>query len=121
MSPSLLTIIRKSDPVLWGLGLLIVALSVHKHGAAQGLQISASIAYLIALLRLCVSISMAFLLRRPIIGKSERLLLALVAAYAVASLAFSWSSLLFLSIIGGVGGFFVGTVCAIASPYHRWR
>ncbi len=120
-SKSPLTKYKPNDLVMWGLWLLVVVLLIRDHGLADGLRLSASTGYMIALLWFCLSVAMAFLLHQPIISMRNRLLIVVVLAYAAASLSFGWPGLAPLTFIGGVGGLFIGVVCAINSPDHRWR
>lgn len=98
-----------------------VASLIHEHGLATGLRMSFALATVLVLFRTTISISMGFLLRGDLLSKPDRLLLPIPVAYAATSLVFDWPGLIPLGIIGIVGGLFVGIVCALASPYHRWR
>jgi len=94
---------------------------VYEQGLTHGLRMSFALASLLVLFRSTISISMGFLLRGELLSKLDRLLLLLPLAYVAASLVFDWPGLIPVGIIGIVGGLFIGVVCALASPYHRWR
>ena len=116
--------LSKPNPTsLINLGLVAVAVACifYEHGLAPGLRMSFALASLLVLFRASISISMGFLLRGMLLGKLDRLLLLIPLAYLAVSLALDWAGLILIGIIGIVGGLFVGVVCAIASPHHRWR
>lgn len=105
------------------LGLVIAAAAciVYEHGLASGSRMCFGLAYLLVLLRSGVLVSMGFLLRTRAFAQIDLILLSVVPTYLTASVVAGWPGVLFLSLIGTIGGLFVGTVCGLASPYHRWR
>ena len=121
MIHDLLSNIKATSLIYLGLVGFAAICLVYEHGLASGLRVSFALASLLVLFRASISISMGFLLRQELLGKLDGLLLLVPLAYLTASLALDWSGLIFMGIIGLVGGLFVGVVCAIASPHHRWR
>lgn len=121
MTKVLLARSKAANLVYLGLAGVASASLVYEHGLAPGLRMAFALASVLVMFRTTISISMGFLLRGELLSKLDRLLLLIPLAYVAASLVFDWPELVPVGIIGIVGGLFVGVVCALASPYHRWR
>ena len=108
---------------LLNLGLAAVAAVCifYEHGLASGLRMSFALVAMLILLRASISFSMGFLLRGKLLSRLDRLLLLVPLSYLAASLALGWPGLPYILVVGIVGGLFVGVVCGLASPIHRWR
>ncbi len=121
MTKAFLTSSKAANLVYLGLAGVAAASLTYKHGLAPGLRMAFALASVLVLFRTTISICMGFLMRRELLSKLDRLLFLIPFAYMAASLVFDWPGLIPVGIIGIVGGLFVGVVCALASPYHRWR
>ena len=102
--------------MLW---VLLACWLIYDKGLADGGRVLLSVGYLVSLLCVGVSIAMGLLLRQPLLAGSARYLVVVIAAYPLVALALGWRELLFLSLVGSVGGLFVGAVVALFSREGR--
>jgi hypothetical protein len=104
----------------WLLWVLLAGWLLYDKGLSDGARVFLSVGYLVALFCLGISVATGFLLRQPLLAGRARYLPPVVAVYACLAIALAWQELLFLTLVGAIGGLFVGAAVALSSR-DGWR